>query len=255
MRFWRAPLAVIVTAVLSVVLLVAGTSADVAAAQPASAKRAAVPWDRVGAGWVLAEYTSARPDGGSGAADPIGFTTPDGLASWPASRQARGEGASTSLVRYSLSGALVSSLGYSADGQVLYAASGTEFATGAASGLKLVSNGGTLIRTLPGPRTAANSCHPARWWSGGTILASCLPPGNAIPQLWLVPASGARPEALTPPRGASSGYVGDLDAWQPSSGLYLQGAGPCGVLQIFRQARTGSVTLVTVPHTTGDNMC
>ena len=40
---------------------------------------------------------------------------------------------------------------------------------------------------------------------------------------------------------------------QLPGGLYLQSAGPCGVLQIFRQARGGAITLVTVPHTTGDN--
>jgi len=80
-----------------------------------------------------------------------------------------------------------------------------------------------------------------------------VPPGSAIPQLWLVPVSGARPAALTPRRSASSGDLGDLDAWQLPAGLYLQAAGPCGVLQIFRQAPGGSITLVTVPHTMGDN--
>jgi len=54
-------------------------------------------------------------------------------------------------------------------------------------------------------------------------------------------------------RAASSRDLGDLDAWQLTSGLYLQAAGPCGVLQIFKQARNGSLRLVTVPHTTGDN--
>jgi TolB protein len=308
---------VIVTAALSAVLLVAGTAAGVAAARPASGYvPAAVPWDRVGAGWVLAQYTSAQPEGGrsgpaalylisprgtkyrlaswpdwryapqlvawspdgkralfqtftgksgaelltlatgqvssfelQGEANPIGFTTPDGLAI--VASQPSGSG--TSLARYRLSGRLARSLGSSADGQVLYAPSGTEFATGAGRGLKLVSNGGTLIRTLPVPGTTANSCNPARWWSSGTVLASCLPPGSAIPQLWLVPVSGARPEPLTPPRGASGGDLGDLDAWQLPSGLYLQAAGPCAVLQIFRQARNGSITLITVPQTTGDN--
>jgi len=47
--------------------------------------------------------------------------------------------------------------------------------------------------------------------------------------------------------------LGDLDGWQLPSGLYLQAAGPCGVLQIFKQARNGSMRLVTVPHTEGDN--
>jgi hypothetical protein len=47
--------------------------------------------------------------------------------------------------------------------------------------------------------------------------------------------------------------LGDLDAWHLPSGLYLQSAGPCGVLQIFKQRSNGSITLVTVPDTLGDN--
>jgi TolB protein len=184
-----------------------------------------------------------------GAATPIGFTTPDGMAIVAG----RPSGNGTSLARYTLSGGFARSLGYSADGQVLYAPSGTEFATGTSDGLKLVSNAGTQLRSLPIPKTSANTCNTVRWWNSGTILASCAPPGSAIPQLWLVPVSGARPVALTPRRSVSGGDLGDLDAWQLPGGLYLQSAGPCGVLQIFKQARGGSITLVTVPHTNGDN--
>ena len=316
MRPWRAPLTAIVTAVASAVLLAAGTTAGVAAAQPVGGTaRVSVPWDRVGAGWVLAQYASAPPEGGSGpaalylispggtryqlaswpdwrfapqlvgwsgdgkralfqvfsgnggveqltlatgqvstfvlqgAATPIGYTTPHGLnivAGQPA-------GSGTSLARYSLSGRLAHPLGSSADGQVLYTPSGTDFVTGTSSGLKLVDNNGAQIRELPVPGTSTNTCSPARWWNSGTVLASCAPPHSAITQLWLVPVSGARPTALTPRRSASGGDLGDLDAWQLPSGLYLQAAGPCGVLQIFKQARGGAITLVTVPHTTGDN--
>ncbi len=85
------------------------------------------------------------------------------------------------------------------------------------------------------------------------MLVSCEQPGSPSARLWLVLVSGARPTALTPPRRVSSGDLGDLDAWSLPSGLYLQSAGPCGVLQIFRQARGGSITLVKVPHTVGDN--
>jgi hypothetical protein len=184
-----------------------------------------------------------------GEANAIGYTTPDGL-NIVAGRPA---GSGTSLARYSLSGQLTRSLGYSADGQLLYLPSGTGFVTGASDGLKLVSNSGTLIRRLPVPGTGANTCNPARWWNSGTVLVSCSAPRSALPQLWLVPVSGARPKALTPPRSVSSGDLGDLDAWQLSSGLYLQAAGPCGVLQIFKQARGGSIKLVSVPHTEGDN--
>ena len=86
------------------------------------------------------------------------------------------------------------------------------------------------------------------------MLASCAPPDSSIWQLWLVPISGAPPKALTPPRNpARSGDFGDLDAWRLPSGLYLQAAGACGVLHIYRQASGGSIKLVTVPHTSGDN--
>jgi hypothetical protein len=316
MRFRRTALTVIVTAAVSAVLLGVGVTSGVAAAQPAGgAVRAGVPWNRIGAGWVLTQYASAAPEGGSGPAmlylispggtryqlarwpnwrsapqlvawspdgrralfqgfagnggaevltlatgqvntfvmpgeaSPIGFTTPDGLNI--VAGQLSGSG--TSLARYTLSGQLVKALGYSADGQVLYAPSGTEFVTGSSDGLELASNSGALIRRLPVPGTSANSCNPARWWNSGTVLASCIPPNSAIPQLWLVPVSGARPTALTPRRSASSADLGDLDAWRLPGGLYLQGAGPCGVLQIFKQAPGGSITLVTVPHTMGDN--
>jgi hypothetical protein len=165
----------------------------------------------------------------------------------------RPAGSGTSLARYTLSGRLARSLGYSTDGQVLYLPSGTAFVTGTSDGLKLVSNSGAQIRELRVPGTAANSCNPTRWWNSGTVLASCAPPNSSIAQLWLVPVSGARPTALTPRRTATSGDLGDLGAWQLPGGLYLQSAGPCGVLQIFRQARGGAITLVTVPHTMGDN--
>ena len=184
-----------------------------------------------------------------GMANPIGYTTPDGLNIVGG----RPSGSLTSLARYTLSGRLAHSLGTSTDGLVLYQPSGTEFLTGASHGLKLVSNNGTLIRNLPVPSTSANTCNPVRWWTATTVLASCDPPNSGSPQLWLVPISGARPQALTPPRKVSSGDLGDLDAWALPSGLYLQAAGPCAVLQIFKQARSGSITLVKVPHTNGDN--
>jgi hypothetical protein len=316
MRAWRTSLTT--TAIVSTVLLTAGTTAGVAAAGPAGGTaHASVPWGRVGVGWVLAQYMSARPGppaasgpealylispGGTryelarwpdsrtapsllawspdgkralfqvfsgkggveqltlasgqmstfvmqGSATPIGYTTPDGLnivASRPSPP-------GYSLARYSLSGRLTRALGSSADGQVLYAPSGTEFVTGASDGLKLVSNNGTLLRQLPIPGTSANLCNPVRWWDSGTVLASCPPPNTSSSQVWLVPLSGGRPTALTPLRSFKTHDLGDFDAWSLPSGLYLQSAGACAVLQIFKQAHDGSITLVTVPHTDGDN--
>jgi hypothetical protein len=323
MRLRRTPLITIATAVLSAgaltaALLATGTAAT---AEPATASHAVttaqvagVPWRHVGPGWVLAQYTTAAPEGGKAGPVTLYLISPGGaryqLARWPDSRTAPGlvawspdgkralfqvfsgkggaeqltlatgrmstfvmqgnatpigyttprglnivgtrqSGNSTIVARYSLSGRLVQSLG---SGGALYAPSGTEFAAGASHGIKLVSNRGALIRQLPVPGTSANTCNPVRWWNSGTILASCSPPGSGVPRLWLVPASGAHPKALTPPRNPNrSGDLGDLDAWQLSSGLYLQAAGPCGVLHIYRQAPGGSIKLITVPHTNGDN--
>jgi TolB protein len=179
-----------------------------------------------------------------GDATPIGYTTPRGL-NILASRMS---GNDFIEGRYSLSGRLLKSLG---SGGVLYTPSGTEFAAGASHGLKLVSNLGPLIKQLPVP--GAGTCGPVRWWDGSTILASCGPGGTSS-RLWLVPASGARPRALTRPHDPrTTGDFGDLDAWQLPSGLYLQAAGACGVLHIYRQARNGSIKLVIPPHTTDDD--
>jgi hypothetical protein len=82
--------------------------------------------------------------------------------------------------------------------------------------------------------------------------ASCAG-ASARSRLWLVPASGGKSRALTPQRGSHSQDFGDIGAWRLPSGLYLQAIGPCGTLQIFRQKADGSITLVTIPHTSGNN--
>ena len=323
MRLRRTPLIAIATAVLTASALTATllTVGVAVGAEPATTSHAAttaqaagVPWSHVGPGWVLAQYTTAAPEGGKAGPVTLYLISPGGaryqLARWPDSRTApelvawspdgkralfqvfsgkggaeqltlatgrkstfvmqgnatpigyttprglnivgtRPSGTRTILARYSLSGRLVQSLGYSAG--ALYSSSGTEFAAGASHGIKLVSNHGSLIRQLPVPGTSASTCGPVRWWNSGTILASCEPPGTGPRRLWLVPVSGARPKALTPPRKpARSGDFGDLDAWRLPSGLYLQAAGACGVLHIYRQARNGSIKLVIPPHTTDD---
>jgi hypothetical protein len=64
--------------------------------------------------------------------------------------------------------------------------------------------------------------------------------------MWLVPASGARPAALTPAR--TRGFdLGDFNAWQLSSGLYLDGFGACGTLVIGRQPAGGPEQMIQVP--------
>ena len=58
---------------LTAALLTTGTAAGAAVAQPArAAEPAGVPWSHVGPGWVLAQYTSAAPEGGK--SGPAGCT-------------------------------------------------------------------------------------------------------------------------------------------------------------------------------------
>jgi TolB protein len=330
-RAARAAAAVLAAAVASAGLVAAGGGAGAAAAaghraSPGSGTvlgagqagaRSAVPWRRVGPGWVLAEYWNGRyaaagkavaapaslylvdPAGGryqlyrtaattsppvlvdwsgdktrallrtataggaeqvtlatgavgrlrlAGQASVIGYSRPSGLnlLGW------REVGSREQLARYSLTGAVTKILATGTDvGAGVYSGNGTTLAVGAARGVQLVSNSGAVIRSLP---VAGTSCGAVRWWNSGTILASCLgTKGTAAVRVWLVPAGGGRPRALSLERAGDSGDLGDIGAWQLPSGLYFQGLGPCGTVQIFRQRANGSVTLVTVPHSSGNN--
>ncbi len=183
---------------------------------------------------------------------PIGYTLPGG-------QNILGvilDGAKATLARYSLTGRLLTVLAtddiYSIAG--VYSANGTTLAVSAAKGLELVSNAGRVIRQLPVPGTdPLVGCTPVRWWSAGTILAECFAPATSVGRLWLVPAGGAKPTALTPQRKPSANDDSDLDAWRLTSGLYLQSQGACGTLYINKQAANGSITPVTVPGTRNTN--
>jgi hypothetical protein len=185
----------------------------------------------------------------AGQASAIGYTYPDGLNILGV----RESGGQWTLARYSLTGALTKVLSrgrFASTG--LYSGNGTELAVPAATGLTLVSNAGPVIRQLPVPGTnPSNGCTPARWWNSDTILAYCIAKSSTLARLWLVPADGGKPTALTPVRKPASHDLGDLDAWRLSSGLYLQSAGACGSLDINKQASNGSLTAVSVPGTPG----
>jgi hypothetical protein len=85
------------------------------------------------------------------------------------------------------------------------------------------------------------------------VLAQCIAKGADAPRLWLVPANGKKPTALTPQRGNTGEDLGDIGAWRLPSGLYTQGLTGCGSMGIFKQAANGSVTLVNVPNTQANN--
>jgi hypothetical protein len=121
-----------------------------------------------------------------------------------------------------------------------------QIAAGSLHGLELISNQGGVIRSLPVPGVRFG-CGAIRWWTGSMILASCSTPGSAGPRLWLVPAGGAAPSALTPARTGASFDAGDFNAWRLSSGLYLDGFGACGTLVIGRQPAHGPEQMISVP--------
>ncbi len=184
----------------------------------------------------------------------VGYTRPDGL-NILAEKSASATSSTITLQRYSLTGKLQKDLatvkgldlfaGVTGIPTVPYNSRGTDIAAGTASGLELIGNAGGVIRKLPVPG-AKDGCNAVRWWTARTVLASCSVGNEPGPQMWLVPASGARPSALTPAR--KGGFdLGDFNAWQLSSGLYVDGFGACGSLVIGRQPAHGKEQMVNVP--------
>jgi hypothetical protein len=190
----------------------------------------------------------------AGQAQPVGYTLPDGQNILGVTEAMSGGGAAT-VARYSLAGQLLKVLTSGVDENTgVYAPNGAALAVAGAKGLELVSNGGGVIRSLPVPGTDPSlGCDPARWWNPTTVLAECLAKGKFTPRLWLLPTNGKQPVPLTPQRGSAGPDLGDIGAWQLSSGLYVQGLTGCGTMEIFRQAANGSIKAVNVPGASGNN--
>jgi hypothetical protein len=120
----------------------------------------------------------------------------------------------------------------------VYAPDGASIALAWGGGVAVVSNAGGSVKRLPVPApgvTKTLGCEPARWWNSGTILATC---GG---QLWLVPANGAKPAALT-----RFGTGSNVAAWHLPSGLYVNTAAACITL-LSKQNADGSLTTVSIP--------
>jgi len=114
-------------------------------------------------------------------------------------------------------------------------------------GLEQVSNTGGVIKRLHAP-IAVFECSPDRWWNATTVLATCgARHGSGAPRLWLFPVSGGRVRALTSQRNGSGEDQGDVNAWQLTSGVYLQALGACGVVFIAKQGSNGQAHRVLVP--------
>lgn len=116
----------------------------------------------------------------------------------------------------------------------VYAPDGASIAIGYRGGLAVVSNAGGAVKKLPvtGPG-AKLGCTAVRWWNARTILGRCAG------QLWLVPANGAKPTALTP-------NASIFAAWHLPSGLYLNELHVC-TLSIRKQKANGSITALHIP--------
>ena len=180
----------------------------------------------------------------------ISYSRPDGTAILATQQTSSGD----KILRYGLNGKLEKTLASgpkNAADVAVYSPDGTALAINGAKGVEEVTNSTGATRSLPAP--AGATCQPVRWWNASTILASCLVTDSPAPRLWLMPASGARPTALTQQRTGKGPDMGDIDAWQLPSGLYLQALSGCGVIYIAKQASDGSATTVNVPQTTGND--
>ena len=182
----------------------------------------------------------------------LGYTRPEGLGILGESTS----GGVTTLARYTLRGALArvlatwpSSAATALFGvAALEAPSGTFLVVPGSAALSLVSSHGGVSGVLPIPVSRGASCAPVRWWRDGVVLAECSGPGTAGPRLWLVPASGARPAALTPQRGLDGPDYGDINGWRvPGGGLYVQALASCGPPFIARANQNGTVTPLLIP--------
>jgi TolB protein len=202
----------------------------------------------------------------------IGFTRPNGLAIL-AVRQGPGQ---FRLQRYTLTGQLQASLAslprkqgasWPSDGCgsacALSSPDGTFDVWGIAGDeMEVLSNGGRgkpVKVHVPGGGHRS-SCIPLSWWDGSTILAYCAAadlPADAA-QLWLVPASGSQPNALTPAAAAGNGQI--EGAWLAGQTTYVTSltsrqcsgvTNGAGGLAIERLGQ-GSSGTVTIPGSTGN---
>lgn len=130
-----------------------------------------------------------------------------------------------------------------------------EVASQSANSLVVVSNDGTIIRTLKSPMPKGR-CSPVRWWTSTVILANCS--ADAGGQLWEMPLDGGAPTALTAVnsgQGDDPGFAGDYGdgiAWQLPSGTFLQTAGACGTIHLSRLTPDMHTTRVKVPGVSED---
>ena len=119
--------------------------------------------------------------------------------------------------------------------------------------LVVMSNDGSIVRTLPAPMPEAE-CTPVKWWTPGVILTHC---GGAGEQLWKVPLDGSKPTALTGVNTREENdphfedNLGNWNAYELPSGTFLPTAGPCGTAFVSRLTPDGGTKRVDIPGVSG----
>jgi len=126
---------------------------------------------------------------------------------------------------------------------------GTTAIVSANGGIVQVTNTGRVVKRVQ-PSVKVSACAPRRWWNTTTVLASCNSQrGPGLPRLWLLPVNGHNATALTAQRRDRGPDLGDIGAWELSSGVYMQATavGQCTEEFIATQSHNGSAHQVALP--------
>lgn len=158
------------------------------------------------------------------------------------------------LERRGLDGSLESS--YPDTSSYLAAPDGKDLVAARQDGLAVVSNPGSVIRSLPAPG-GYESCTPLSWWSAGAVLVQCSAKSSqATPNLWVYPVSGAPATQLTKATVASGAeQFGYLMAWRYSGGTLIEAGAGCGHggLGILNASGKGDSRRLNIPAEPGSD--
>jgi hypothetical protein len=185
--------------------------------------------------------TTAIPLNSGGNFRNVEFSKPDGLAVVFGGINA--ESGPVAAERLSLTGTVQqvypTSFPQAGDavGTMVESPDGTQLVMETDNGEEVVDNSGQPIRFLADP-PGQQACELTRWWGDGDVLLNC---GT---QLWLQPASGTAPTALT----SSANTESDINAWQLPDGTYAEGAA-CGTTWLSKIGADGVSTHLSVPGT------
>jgi len=175
----------------------------------------------------------------------LGYTRPVGLAllfSYPATG-AHIQG----LQRLGLDGNLQQDFPGSAEAvgefngaAAFYRADGAQFVIGAEHGLAVLSNTGSLVRTIA-PPAGTNYCFALRLWNDDEVLAACSLTGATPSPQNLYRASLTTGTAIRLTSAVAPDY-GFTTAWPDASGIVAQRAASCGGGELVRISSTGVIS-------------